>query len=71
MARMVTAANRPTTSASRGQPSRFVACHSSPVKKKKSVTKSSIGSARPCSRTLLLMSYTAYRTARRSNAPTP
>jgi hypothetical protein len=48
-----------------------MACHSSPVKNRKSVTNSIPGSALPSSRTLLLRSSTACRSALRSSVPTP
>jgi hypothetical protein len=67
----VTTANNPTTSASRHHVSRFIACHSSPVKNRKSVTNSMAGSARPNRCTLLRRSWRACRIALRSKVPRP
>ena len=48
-----------------------MSCQSSPVKNRKNVTKSRVGSARPCNWTLLRMSVAACRTALRASGIRP
>ena len=48
-----------------------MSCQSSPVKNRKNVTKSRVGRARPCNWTLLRMSVSACRTARRASGIRP